>query len=397
MDKNKIIIVVVLATIFGFSSGIVGFIVTRTYLFTEVFNIPMFGEINLMGNNPQASGLVISGAKKVVVEQNTKVIDTINSAQQNIVGIFNEVDLAIPASQEKNQEKNLFDLSKMYNLSEPKAKGIILTSDGWIISNFTPLKLIDLKSTSTDVIKKELSAYRIISANKNIYTPINIIIDSVSGYSFWRVQANDLPVKKIINDNEIKNGQLVLAVNWAGKSFLTSILSQEKNKNAILQSSDEYINRLTLNIAPKEEFYSNFLFNLNGDLAGLISDKGVVMSAGSFAPCISCLLKNRKITRPFLGINYINLEKYLDETGVLPSAGALIYKDKNGVSIVKGSPAEKAGLKEGDLIVMINNIELKNGNILNQIINNYEVGQEISLKYLRDNIEKEIKIKLGKK
>ena len=75
--------------------------------------------------------------------------------------------------------------------------------------------------------------------------------------------------------------------------------------------------------------------------------------------------------------------------------GAIISKDQKGIAIVKNSPADLAGFKEGDIIISINDIELNNNNNLSNIISQYTAGEEVKIIYERNEEEKEAKVTLG--
>jgi S1-C subfamily serine protease len=110
------------------------------------------------------------------------------------------------------------------------------------------------------------------------------------------------------------------------------------------------------------------------------------------------LLANKKIDRPKVGINYIDLnELALTENSILSSEyfeKAIIAKNKNGVSVEKNSLAFEAGLREDDIILSINNIPLDKENNLTYLIGNYQKGDSILVEYLRNNEKGEVGIEL---
>ena len=128
--ENTKITIIILAVIFGLTSGIVGGLLGRTYILGNIYNLPFFGEIVFPKGDYNGGSLIISGAKKVVVEQNTKVTETINSANSSLVGIF--------VKQKYTEDTSLdqgFDLDNYYKLNKELGQGLIITSDGWIITN----------------------------------------------------------------------------------------------------------------------------------------------------------------------------------------------------------------------------------------------------------------------
>jgi len=93
-----------------------------------------------------------------------------------------------------------------------------------------------------------------------------------------------------------------------------------------------------------------------------------------------------------LGVNYLSLSYLANYT---ENKGAVIQKNENGIAIASGGPAKDSGLKEGDIILAINNIEVNEDNQLNRLINNYQAGEEVEIKYISNQAIKNVKVKLG--
>ena len=90
-EKNKksgLVLVIVLAVVFGMSAGVVGDLIARVYLLDNNYNIPFYGEVNFSNGNYSGNNIIIRDAKKVVVEQDNKVEETINSVSDSLVGIY---------------------------------------------------------------------------------------------------------------------------------------------------------------------------------------------------------------------------------------------------------------------------------------------------------------------
>ncbi|MCX6813971.1 MAG: PDZ domain-containing protein [Candidatus Azambacteria bacterium] len=91
-----------------------------------------------------------------------------------------------------------------------------------------------------------------------------------------------------------------------------------------------------------------------------------------------------------LGVRYVLVSKAIAESNKLSvDYGALISKgdNKNEPAITSGSAAEKAGLKEGDIILELNGIKINEENPLSKLIQQHSPGETVSLKVLRDKNE----------
>lgn len=383
--KNKVIIVVVLSTIFGLSAGLVGSMVARFYLLEKAFNIPFFNEISLGGYGGTGSNLIIRDAKKVIVEQNTKAVEVAESAGNSIVGIFNK------KIKNEKEDTKIFNLKNFYNVHEKLAQGFIITSDGWIMTDFVPQ---ELQYTYTEKVKKKiLGEYVIILKDKKIYDVDDILIDKKTGYSFWHIAVNDLSVRGFVSREDIHNGKSVIALNWEGYIWMTTLTGIKEDVSLTIKSSEELNGEIVLEQVVPKDFYSSFLFDFNGNILAIIDKKGVARSVYSYMPCIDCLLNNKTLARPVLGINYIEIYKMIDTEGKTFN-GVMVYKDNNGVSVVPESPAEKAGFREGDILISINGIKIDKNNTLPYLISKYMVGSEIEVEYLRDEKDSRIKVVL---
>jgi len=95
--------------------------------------------------------------------------------------------------------------------------------------------------------------------------------------------------------------------------------------------------------------------------------------------------KNGKILRPFLGIKYFTLNPEIARTNKLPvDYGVLIIRELLGEeAIVKNSPAERAKLKEYDIILEINGEKITEDNTLIDILQKHKIKEKIHLKVLR--------------
>lgn len=106
-------------------------------------------------------------------------------------------------------------------------------------------------------------------------------------------------------------------------------------------------------------------------------------------PLIDTVLETGKLERPYLGVRYITLDEEVANYYDLDTKeGAYIPKSNSGQSsVLPGSPAEKAGLKEGDVITQIEGIKLESKNSLVGILGKKRVGTVVELKVIRDGNE----------
>ena len=109
------------------------------------------------------------------------------------------------------------------------------------------------------------------------------------------------------------------------------------------------------------------------------------------------VIKNGEIVRPYMGVRYIPITDTVKKTnnltvdyGVLISRGSTTAE----LAVIPGSPADKAGLVENDIILEIDGTKLDSNTSLSSVVRNKQVGQTISVKIQHDGTEKTVQIKL---
>jgi serine protease Do len=148
------------------------------------------------------------------------------------------------------------------------------------------------------------------------------------------------------------------------------------------------------------------LVNMDGQVIGI--NTAVIMGAQNIGFAIPInyakkdlveIKKFGKILVPFLGIKYVLLSKEMAKANKLLSEnGAIVVRESLGEPpVIKGSSADKAGIKEFDILLALNGEKITLENPLSHILQECKINSEIELKILRDNKEINLKIKLEEK
>lgn len=372
--SNKAIMIIICATVFGLAGGIAGQLFSRSFIFDGIGQVPYWGEINLNNIN-QSQPFVIHGPRKVVVEQDLKIQEIINAVNNNVVGIFRKI--------ESENDDNVFNGDNYYTLKEERGQGLVITSDGWIITSaFSP----NIRSEN-----EILADYVVITKNKKIYKIDKLLRDTSMNFSFIHLEeATNLNAINFVDQNNNLVGVQVLIPNWDNENLISFITNYEFDKNFI-RSSDDYEGEIKISSPITPSFYGSGIYNLEGTMVGLIDNQGKITPINNLRSILNSVLKNSTIKTPELGVYYINLEDIIiDKEGY--NKGAIITKNDLGVSIAKDSPAEKYGLKEGDVILSIDNIEVSKNEDLNKILQNYSSNDQINVKYWREGAENTLNI-----
>lgn len=276
--------------------------------------------------------------------------------------------------------------------------GFIVSPDGYIM-------------TSNHVVGDKEADYTIIFEPEKKYPAKVISRDPINDVAILRISAKNLPCLELGDSGQLELGQTVIAVGNAlgefqdtvstgvvsGLSRFITAFSGMDNQAAMLQGliqTDAAIN-------PGNS--GGPLVDIEGKVIGI--NTAVVMGAQNigFAIPINCAKKDfdevkkyGKIKRPFLGVKYILLNKEIaDKNKLKVQHGALIVRETFGESaVVKDSSADRAGLKEFDIILECEEEKITEKNPLSHILQKFKIGNEVSLKVLRAGKEIILKVKL---
>lgn len=145
------------------------------------------------------------------------------------------------------------------------------------------------------------------------------------------------------------------------------------------------------------------LVNINGEVIGMntaiaggsAQNIGFAIPIGDIQGLIKSVLATGKLERPYLGVRYVLLnDDYAYQFNLETKRGAYIAPSTGQSSIISGSPAEKAGLKEKDIITKVDGTAVDQTNSLISLLGKHSVGDEITLTIVRDNKEQTLKAKL---
>ena len=365
-------LVILMAAAGGLAAGVLGESLARIYIFNDYGTSSFSGEVNLSGMNTANSGLVIRDPKKVVVNQDVKVAETVTGIRPSLVSVFKEIPAASSAA-------NYYDLEK------PLFVGLAVTSDGWVAAMAPDNIKDDFKFKNYVAITSDRQVYKLdkLADIKNV--PGDPLIFHLSG-------ANNLPVKKNASRSELTLGESLLVIGDLTSVQPVSLTAL--SKASAVSSSDKPEARLELDGGSGDKFKDAFVFDLSGNLVALVAGDGSVIPSFSFQSAWSSLSQKEASARPYLGVNYLDLSRI--KTNIVSlDKGAWLYPSATQPAVAKGSPAEAAGLKSGDIITWVNNVAIDANNDLSDILSAYKAGDKVTLTYVSAGAEKEAEVKLG--
>ncbi len=265
--------------------------------------------------------------------------------------------------------------------------GVIVSRDGYILTNN---HVVD----GADEIKVALNDDRTTFDAKLIGA------DPQTDIAVVKVDAKDLPAITLTDSDKVEVGDVVLALGnpfGVGQTVTMGIVSAKGRSGMGIVDYEDFI-QTDASINPGNS--GGALVDAAGRLIGInqsiLSRSGGNQGVGFSVPVnlarhvMERLVADGKVTRGFIGIVIQPLNAELaKEFKLSDNSGALVGE------VTKDSPAEHAGIREGDVVVEFNGRKISDSRQLRLIVAQTAPGTEVSLKILRDGKEKVVSVRLG--
>jgi serine protease Do len=234
------------------------------------------------------------------------------------------------------------------------------------------------------------------------------------------LKINDARGKKLVparlgDSSKMQVGDRVVAIGNALGQFQNTVTSgiisgygrtvQASDQSGDPSSSENLQDLLQTDAAINEGNSGGPLVNANGEVIGInTAVAGGAQSVGFAIPTndvsglIKTVLKTGTFRQPYLGVRYISLTNDIAaQLGLKVTRGAyVIPADKNGgqAPVLPGSPAEKAGIKSGDVVQAIEGAKIDDNHSLTALLVQHAVGDRVALQVLRDGRQLDVTVTL---
>jgi S1-C subfamily serine protease len=379
-------------------SGLSG-IIADHYLFPYLSTTDFFNKYKFFKQGAE-NVTVINKTEQVYVKEDTtltKIASPIASSIVNIVSYPNP-DL-----------KNTTSTSKVQNDATMKnGTGLIATSDGIIMTYATAIDPADLSKTDTPPAYK----YKVMVFDGNTYDADLLAVDSYSNLAFLKINASNLPTVQFGNSDDFSAGEKVIAVGNSLAEY------QNIYASGILNTFDPYYNLGGKNISSSEkmegvfrtdldhedEYIGGPVIDYSGQVIGIVGstqrDGGLdyfQIPSNKVKIILDKAIKSDLANNSQLGIYYIPLNKtYAAINNLGTDSGAMIYSPsgQQGLAIIAGTPAAKAGLKINDIITQVAGEKIDDNNSLPDLLYKHDKGENVELTVIRDGQEMKINVQL---
>jgi serine protease Do len=419
-DSKKLIVIVILISflfssffgaVFGFMAAGIG----QGKIFSKISG--EFSKITGHKTGALGSGTTNSSGQTInVPDEESAVITAVDKASPSVVSIIISKDV----SKIKNSFSDPFGLDPFFNpFGSPGSNnsqnnqggqggtqqqeigggsGFIISSDGMV-------------ATNKHVVSDQSASYTVMTNDGNKYDAKVLAIDPTNDVAILKISASNLPVLDLGDSSNLKIGQTAIAIgnslgefrNTVSKGIISG-LKRNVTAGSGLGDSENLSEVIQTDAAINPGNSGGPLLDINGKVIGV----NVAMAQGAqnvgFALPINIIRKDidsvktqGKIVQPYLGIRYIPVTKDIQTQNNLPyDYGALVSRGQQitDFAVIPGSPADKVGIVENDIILEINGTKIDENHQLSDQIAKMNVGDTVTLKVWDKGKEKTVQVTL---
>ncbi|MDQ6683113.1 MAG: trypsin-like peptidase domain-containing protein [Chloroflexota bacterium] len=335
---------------------------------------------------PQSGGAAIAGAAAsgaaaaVRIDESSAVISAVQKVAPSVVTIV-------------TQSNGLF------GSGQGSGSGFIFDANGWILTNKHVV-------SGADTLRVVLNDTRTFDARV-------AGTDTLTDLAILKIDGTGLPVAPLGSSAALRPGQVAIAIgNPLGDyqntvtSGVISGLGRQIPAGSTSQTSGDQLNNLIQTDAAINPGNSGGpLLNSGGQVIGINTAVATSAQGIGFAipidvakPILRLAVAGKKIARPWVGVHYQPVTKALATEKDLPvDYGALVARAASGndPAVVPGSPAARAGLQEGDVLVALDGVRIDASHDLSLLILPHAPGDDVTLRVLRQSTARDVDVTLG--
>jgi S1-C subfamily serine protease len=286
--------------------------------------------------------------------------------------------------------------------TEGIGSGLIYDSSGWILTNRHVVR--DSNGQNAAALTVELKDGR--QFDGTIYG-----IDTLTDLAIVKIEASDLPTASIGYSAELKVGQLAIAIGSPLGTYsntVTSGIISATGRTVDVDATNRLTNLIQTDAAINPGNSGGPLIDAAGNVIGINTAVARDSNGIGFAipidlarPIMQQALAGDELSRPYIGIRYESINVQVKEREHLAvDKGALIGPATNAAgetlpAVIPDGPADKAGIKDGDIVTAINDRTIDTEHPLDATLAGFAPGQTVDLHLLRDGKTLVVQVTLG--
>ena len=380
-------------------------------IFGQDFLKPLVG--NILPADKPTSTLV---NQKVTVEEESASTDVVKQVSPSVVSIIITKDLSkiysMTGPQPFDDFFNQFGFPFNFFFNEqpqqpaPEGKQEVGGGTGFVINQQSGLIL-----TNRHVVTDTEAEYTVLTNEGQRYEATVVARDAVNDMALVQIQDKSIPAVRLGDSDSVQIGQTVIAIgNALGeyRNTVTKGVISGIGRNVVAGdnrgSSEQLEGVFQTDAAINPGNSGGPLVNLQGEVIGMntaINSQGQLIGfaipVNEAKRMIDSYNKYGRIVRPYLGIRYVLVTPELAKANKLEvDYGALLIKGQTAtdLAVVPGSPADKAGLTENDIILEVDGQKIDQEHSLVKALTKYQPGQTVKLKVYSKGATKDITVTL---
>ena len=380
-------------------------------IFGQDFLKPLVG--NILPADKPTSTLV---NQKVTVEEESASTDVVKQVSPSVVSIIITKDLSkiysMTGPQPFDDFFNQFGFPFNFFFNEqpqqpaPEGKQEVGGGTGFVINQQSGLIL-----TNRHVVTDTEAEYTVLTNEGQRYEATVVARDAVNDMALVQIQNKSIPAVRLGDSDSVQIGQTVIAIgNALGeyRNTVTKGVISGIGRNVVAGdnrgSSEQLEGVFQTDAAINPGNSGGPLVNLQGEVIGIntaINSQGQLIGfaipANEAKRMIDSYEKYGRIVRPYLGIRYVLVTPELAKANKLEvDYGALLIKGQTttDLAVVPGSPADKAGLTENDIILEVDGQKIDQEHSLVKSLAKYQPGQTVKLTVYSKGETKDVTVTL---
>lgn len=365
----------------------------------QPYVLPSLGNLNNKGNPVQSEKTLVLTEENVVadlVEQNTPgVVSIVISKDVPKVRSYFNSPFGLPffspfGSQEQSTETEKQRIGS--------GSGFFVSSDGLIVTN-------------KHVVADEQAEYTVILGDKSEHPAKVLARDPSNDIAVIKIEGENFPVLTLGDSDTIRVGETIIAIGNPLGEFENSVsrgivsgLKRSLEASSGMGDSERLSNIIQVDAAINPGNSGGPLFSLEGVVVGVnvamaqgAENIGFALPVNQVKRIVEQVRTTGRLSFPYLGVRSITLNDTLQKKTGLPfNYGALVVRGDTitDFAVIPGSPADKAGIVENDILLEINGEKIDEAHGLISFMGQYAVGDEVTVKVWHKGETKDIKVKL---
>jgi serine protease Do len=361
--------------------AIVGTVILVAFLYIIISSAGGFARVqrvltdmyeNFIEKSGRYDGSLTLTRQEVVVEESS------------VINVVDKVSPAVVSIVVKTVDFDIF--SGPFSTESGVGTGFIVDKNGLIVTN-------------SHVVNDERGEYSVVLKDGETYEVDQIHLDEISDLAILEISVRDLPVVELGDSDILRVGQKAIAIGNALGRFQNTVtvgvvsgVARELTATGVGGAAKTYEGAIQTDAALNPGNSGGPLLNSSGQVVGInvattrgADNIGFAIPVNTLKPILETFLREGRIIRPYIGISYTVVTKEIAEIRDLPE-GVFISR------VLPDSPASKAGLERGDIVMSFDGTQINSENSLARLLSQRRVGDRVELLVDREGRELRVSV-----